>query len=209
MVFDFLSVVLMGCGSWVCLIVNSSYCRGGSQETLESNISDVIGDDFIELRILFDENRVEDSYAFLKFRNVEENSVKLRKVNAVKTVLDSYTNPRLIAGEEVEALFKKEEASDSLPGLIYGDVVKISEGYLGGLTGIVYGRDMDDLYRVCFKFHTRSFVDILPRDMLVYESNLFDELKFPVELCKINGKDVAVIPQDRIDQNALRACRLH
>jgi hypothetical protein len=198
----------MGDGSWLCIIVNSSYCRG-SCEALERSICGVVGEDFIELRVLPDENYVEDAYAFLKCHNFPEHVQNLRKVNAIRTVLDSYASPRYLMEEEVEGLFKKETPKGSDSILIYGDVVRITEGYLNGLTGIIYERDEEGLYRVCFKLHTRSFIDILPRSILDYESNLFDELKFPVLLYRIKDKDVAVIPQDKIDQNALRAGSLY
>jgi len=198
----------MGDGKWICLIVNSSYCRG-SHESLEKSICGVVGDDFIELKVLLDDNYVEDSYAFLKCSDFSKHVQNLRKVGAIRTVLDSYANPRYLTEEEVQGVFKKEVPKGSESILIYGDVVKVTDGYLNGLTGIIYERDEEDLYRVCFKLHTRSFIDILPRSILDYESNLFDELKFPVLLCRIKDKDVAVIPQNKIDQNALRAGRLY
>jgi transcription antitermination factor NusG len=166
---------------WICLLVNPSSFRRG-REVLESELNKIFGPDILGLRVVFGEERndVEEYYAFIRCRNYQQYISGLRNSSAIKGVLTTYDNPAYLSDADVSEFLSSIEQKDVPDNLSLGDVVKVKEGYLSGLTGIVMKSVSDSEYDVLFSFHTRKFHEKMQVSHLTLVDSIFDHLKSPV-----------------------------
>lgn len=166
---------------WICLLISPSFFRRGS-EVLESELEKIFGDDMTELRVVFgDEHKdVEEFYAFIRCRNYSDYVSGLMSSSAIKGVLATYENPVYLSDADVRAFIESIDEEDIPCNLSVGDVVKVKEGYLSGLTGLVTKDVGYQKYDVLFSFHTRKFNEEMPMSHLTLVDSIFSHLKVPV-----------------------------
>ena len=168
---------------WICLLVNPTFFRRG-RVILEAELGRVFGDDLLELRVVFgDEGSrkdVEEYYAFIRCQNYQNHLSGLMSSSAIKGVLTTYENPVFLSDADVNAFMDSIEEEAAPVNLSVGDVVKVREGYLSGLTGLVTEDQGSRSYQVMFRFHTRKFHEEMPISSLTLVESVFDHLKIPV-----------------------------
>lgn len=190
--------------SWICLLVNPMFYRKG-REVLEAELRAVFGDDLVEMKVVLDEPAPScEFYTFVRCSDYKSHVQALAQSSAVKGVLPSYENPAPLSDEEVAGFVESVETADEPPALRLGDVVRVADGYLENLTGIVLSGD-GDAYRVMFRFHTRRFTEVLNPSSLELDGNLFENLKFPVMPDKVRVP--VVEPAGRMGKEAATAFR--
>jgi hypothetical protein len=177
-------------GSWLCLAIDIQFIRmKGMLPLLQSEVHRIFGDDFLDM-VVIGEKLCEDhfemlaeNYIFVKCANYDEHIDELKRSKIVIGVLDNYDRPNFISEEEI-LTFQKRIERDKKYGVLYvGDVVKVREGYLKNLKGVVVKVINDNYYDVMFKLHTRTFSEEMTRKNLEFEKNIFDKIKIPVIEC--------------------------
>lgn len=171
---------------WICLLVNPKYYRRG-KEVIELELFKVFGDDLVELRVIIDDESTdaEEYYAFIRCRNYQEHLSKLMNCRVIKGVLSSYDSPTYLSHEDVKGFISSINEEEIPECLSVGDVVKVNEGYLSGLTGLVVKDKGSMIYEVKFKFHTREFEEEIPITHLTLVDSVFDHLKIPVPTAEL------------------------
>jgi transcription antitermination factor NusG len=166
---------------WICLLINPTYYRRG-KEVIESELLKIFGSNLIELRVIIDDDNqdAEEYYTFIRCRSYQEHVSQLMACRVVKSVLSTYENPVYLSHEDVKAFIESINEESIPDNLTVGDVVKVKEGYLSGLTGLVTRDRGSRVYDVMFKFHTRKFEEEIPITHLTLVDSIFDHLKMPV-----------------------------
>jgi len=166
---------------WICLIVNPTFYRRG-RAILENELNKVFGEDLLELRVVFGEEHkdVEEYYAFVRCSDYDQHLSSVMSSPAIKAVLSTYENPVYLSDADVNEFMESIEEEASPVNLSVGDMVKVKDGYLSGLTGFVTDDIGHRRYKVLFRFHTRKFQEEMAIGSLTLVDSLFGKLKFPV-----------------------------
>jgi len=166
-------------GGWICLVLSSSFAKK-DDSVVRAQMGDVFGDDFQEL-LIPDDGADEDmgSYCFVRCGDYASHINSVATCAGIVGVLPSIEDPAILPDEEVEK-FVQGPDPEPIPGLSFGDVVVVLDGYLSDLQGIVTGITSDGRYQVWFKMNTRSFCGLIYRHDLDHVSNMFSKLRVPV-----------------------------
>jgi transcription antitermination factor NusG len=180
-VYDSLNNIQVVVMDWICLLVNPNFYRRG-KVMLQAEMNKIFGPDMLELRVVFGEEHkdVEEFYAFVRCTNYHDHVSALMGSSAIKSVLSTYDNPVYLSDAEVKEFIESIEYEDVPDNLAVGDVVKVKEGYLSGLTGLVTKARESHTYQVTFRFHTRKFHEEMPISHLTLVESIFSHLKVPV-----------------------------
>lgn len=166
---------------WVCLSLNQNAIREGDLlERIKREMQSIFKNDLHEMVVMCDKLSKEifemnvENYLFVKVANYFDHLKELKDNTLIFGVLDTYESPAYIPEEEVSKFRDSMKHKFNVDDLKLGDVVTIKEGYLKNLKGVVMHLLKNGRYKVLFKFHTYSFVEIMYRKNLVYLSNIFD-----------------------------------
>jgi hypothetical protein len=164
---------------WICLVVSGF--QAAKKTAFEGEVSSLFGADFKEMRLVAGDNIpfAEDVYCLVQCSNYTSHVQDLIASPVIRNVLTSYEDPFYLSDHDVED-FCLSLHPERLVVFDFGDIIRVTTGYLSGLTGIVLGCESDSHYRVTFRFHTRSFVEVLKGECLELLDNVFEHLKFPV-----------------------------
>lgn len=172
----------------MCLNINIKQIRKAtSVESVRRHLAGLFGDDLIDFVVVGDwisDDSVEscgDSYVFIKTCNYHSHVKALRASRMVSGVLDSYDAPIYVDEQDV-VVFREKMAVERMDPLTFhfGDVVKVREGYLKGLHGVVCDPTTHKTCNVLFKFFTRSILQKLSVKNIELKGSVFDHIKFPV-----------------------------
>jgi len=166
---------------WVCLIINPTYYRRG-KSLLDAELRKIFSDDLDEIRVVFGEEKkdVEEYYAFVRCSNYDNHVIEVRRSSAIRSVLPSYDAPAYLSDAEVNEFMSSIEEKNVSEYLLVGDVVKVKNGYLSGLTGLVIGESGSRDYDILFRFHTRKFEERISITNLSRTESIFENIKVPV-----------------------------
>ncbi len=112
-----------------------------------------------------------DWYLFIKDPDWEKHIVELKKIRWVVSVVSDGDKPYIFSNQEVQSFVgdiktKLEDGDEFSPG----DAVKVKNGYLSGLYGIVESI-RGKRARVFFSFHIRGFTESLKKSDLEFVKN--------------------------------------
>jgi hypothetical protein len=139
-------------------------------------MQNVFGNDLEQVRIVGEgSSEDEDSYVLVKCRNYHDHSEALRASKRVSKVLESFDNPTFLSEKDVDGFFEKPVKHDRKE-FERGDVVVVNRGYLSQLTGIVVSKKSRNRYGVFFRFHMRSFCEVIPASWMEFRFNFFNGL---------------------------------
>lgn len=161
--------------SWTCLLVTGKRDPAVIKTELES----VFASDFNDFFVIMDGNGGEDRYAFLDCDNYQGYVSDLRALTSVVAVLPSYDSPEFVPESEVDS-FRQQVKERESRKYVHGDIVIVKRGYLKGLTGVVMRPVICGIYKVAFRFFTRSMSCAIHGQSLDFVENLFDTVRFPV-----------------------------
>jgi transcription antitermination factor NusG len=170
-------------GNWICILLNHQYSKKESLDIVRKEMDKVFGEDNLGVEIA--KSGTCDSegfgyYAFVNCLNYENHVSGLRRSRVIYDVLPSYKSPHFLSEEEVLS-FKDSAENEGRPEeLFYGDLVKIEDGYLKNLYGIVKSKNDDGTYKVFFKLYTMKFDEDLSPRVLDLQRNIFDKVRVPV-----------------------------
>lgn len=177
-------------GGWVCANVDSKQIRrNNAVELIRSDLKKIFGSSLEEVVIAgakLDDNSFESSvenYIFIKTKDYYKGVQGLRASRIISSVLSDYSNPSFISEEEVRVFAEGSLLSDE-KDFEYADVVKVKEGTLKDLKGIVLKKKEGEIYEVFFRMCTRQFTENLHRDNLLFDTNIIDRLRIPLD-CSI------------------------
>ena len=160
----------MKTAKWICLLINRKLVR--KKDTfvhIKEILTSFLKDDLVSVYMpqeLYDDYNLTlsaDNYVLVKCKKYESHIEDFKNCSVVVNVLSDVNNPVFLSDSEVEN-FKKGFKSTSVK-FLKGSVVKIKEGYLSGLYGIVVGSNADKC-KVFFKLFSIQFIEELPKSNL-------------------------------------------
>ena len=175
---------------WYCFLMDGHKTRGKNdlEVVIRREMEDIFGQDLVDICIIGERVTSEsfevqsESYFFVCCSNYSNHVKRIKKSTIISFVLPSIEDPDPVSDSEIAKFahavhIKKEERQL----LYFGDVVKIKEGYLEGLHGVVLNRmKKKDKYEVYFSLFTRDFTEKLLRNNLVSSGSIFQHLRCPV-----------------------------
>lgn len=168
-------------GEWICLMVDGTF-RHGDREAVDREIASIFGQDLIDARTVCNEEMsgsTGEYYLFLKCGNYDDHLERLKKSAVVVSVIPSYENPHRFNDNEVDEFAGSVEEPKKPGELDEGDMVRVTEGYLKNLYGVVERKSRSGIYKVVFSFHLRRFSDILSVSCLQFVANILRREKAP------------------------------
>lgn len=176
----------MSDGKWVCLSLDPKHVRRlGDLDELKQEIGDCFGSDCLDVVIMGDQfaefcvELAAENYIFVRCSDYFSHVPALKACRVIKGVLDSYDSPSFVSPDEVDEFQETVEAKGQTGELLMGDVVRVREGRLKNLQGVVVSMS-GTRYVVFFKLFTRRFTERISKKNLVRMGSIFDTFKFPV-----------------------------
>lgn len=181
----------MSDGQWVCLSLDPKHVRRlGDLDELKRQVGACFGSDCLDVVIMGDQlaefcvELATENYVFVRCRDYFNHASTLKSCKLIRGVLDSYNSPSFVSNDEMSVFRDTVEAHEQTGDLLVGDVVRIREGKLKNLQGVIVATS-DSHYVVFFKLFTRRFSERIFKKNLVWMGSIFDMFKFPVvELLK-------------------------
>jgi hypothetical protein len=162
---------------WVCLLVNHNFLRRRGS-SVEQEMRSAFEGDFIDFAMTFDGS--EETYAFVKCSDYHRHVTRLRHSPAIKTVLASFDSPCFVSESEVRDFIESANPPVRSGEFRVGDVVRVVNGCLANLAGLVVKEMGKNCYLVAFRFHIRRFRQrILAKDLTLV-GNIFKMVRSPV-----------------------------
>jgi len=179
-------------GPWICLVVSSLF-QGGNKKALAAELCRVFGDDLDELRVVCDDQMEASGeyYSFIKCSNYHEHLDDVIASHAVASVVLSYEQPSYLSDAEVDEFVASVNVTKAARVFCMGDMVKVTEGVMSGLNGIVVD-PAADVCHVAFRIYTRRFTEEISVTSLEYVDNVFLHMKFPVTEDRLTEKRLPV-----------------
>lgn len=167
-------------GPWICLIVNSLF-HNGDKKVLAGELCRVFGDDLEEVRIVCDDQMEASGeyYTFVKCSDYHKHLDEVIASYAIVNTVLTYENPSFLSDAEVEEFVTSVTLTEVPRIFCMGDIVKVTEGEMAGLEGIVLEPSQNKCI-VLFRLFTRKFTKKIFVTSLVYVDNVFSHIKFPV-----------------------------
>ncbi len=168
--------------SWVCLSVNThGIKKDGSLEKLKEDIKRAFDGDFLDFVAVGDwysdaSAEISDNYAFVKCNDYFAHVKKIRECRVIAGVLDSYDNPIFSSEQEISS-FRKNLSERPVYDYCCGDFVKIKDGYLKDLFGLICGKHGKNNYKVMFRFYTKKFTKPISPQNMIFISNISHKKK--------------------------------
>jgi len=169
--------------NWYCFIFDRKRVRGlGSlEELLRKTAEEIFGEDFYDICVIGDKITEEtfethaESYFFVRCSNYHNHSQEVKRSSVITLVLPSTDNPDIVSNADID-LFKEtsNEKFRNDQKFMSGDIVRVKDGYLQNLTGIVLEENKDGSYAVFFRLYTRQFVEKIKDKNIVFVGRLFD-----------------------------------
>jgi len=174
---------------WVCLVVG-----GSDHDRMVAEVTRIFGDDLVEVRVVTPLDDSSESYCLVRCRDYLPHVGELMSSSVVRAALPSYERPQPLTDEEVEEFcLSMEPKASKRP--CRGDLVRVLDGYLSGLFGIVAGPGKGDGWRVLFRFHVKDFEEELMPLQLEILDNVFRSLKMPVTSDTVDERGMRVMAQ--------------
>ena len=169
--------------NWYCFIFDRKKVRGlGSlEEFLRKTAEEIFGEDFYDICVIGDKITDEtfethaESYFFVRCSNYQNHSQDVKRSSVVTLVLPSTDNPDKVSDADIN-LFRNtsNEKFRNDKKFMSGDIIRVKEGYLQNLTGIVLEENKDGSYAVFFRLYTRQFVEKIKSKNIVFVGRLYD-----------------------------------
>lgn len=192
---------------WVCLTAAFDSKSSEPKALLEREVRVIFGEDLRSVVVVLDQRRQmfgDHCFVFVECRNYAAHVEQLRQSRAIVAVVPEYDNPSFVPPHEV-AQFDRSVRLRGRPARLYaGDIVTVTSGYLSDLKGIVLREASPTSYYVIFRFHVRSFVEIISADALEHDGNVFDHVRVPVVFYGIQSPDNCTL-SGLVDPEALNA----
>jgi len=196
-------------GKWICILLNHQYSKKESLGIVRKEMDKIFGEDGLGMEIAKSGTCDAEGfgyYAFVNCLNYENHVAGLRRSRVIYDVLPSYKNPHFLSEEEVLSFKDSAENEGKPKELFYGDLVKVEEGYLKNLYGIVKSKNDDNTYKVFFKLYTMKFDEDLSPKVLDLQRNIFDKVRVPVVDYHENvGKIMKICSGETIDDKMYRS----
>jgi hypothetical protein len=141
-------------------------------------MQNAFGDDFVDFVMTFDGS--EETYAFVKCLNYHRHIDRLKHSPAIKTVLASFDSPCFVSETEVRDFISSANPPVRSCEFRAGDVVRVVNGALSNLVGLVVEDAGKNRYLVSFSFHIRRFRQRIPAKDLTFIGNIFRVVRSPV-----------------------------
>lgn len=178
-------------GEWYCALLNNKALRGVKDVRKHVNLSfkSIFGKDLCDVCVpgeqltdkLFELES--ENYVFFCCKNYTKHCVNVKKHSLIRLVLPETNHPEAIDKEEIESFTSSiMEVHSSEVNL--GDEVKVREGYLKNLYGVVLEELEGDRYRVAFYLHTRIVEEEMRKNNLVSVGTIFKHFRKQVILRK-------------------------
>ena len=176
---------------WIALMVSSSF-RHGDRDVMVGELRSIFGNDLAEIKFVDDEAMISSGeyYCFVRISEYNTHMDSLIGSAAVCRVVPAYDCPHEFTEDEIEAFGSSAKKSEIRGEFETGDMVKIKDGELKGLYGIIFEALGEDRYSVAFKMYTRGFEEVVEARSMEFVDNVFKHLKFPVTVDKIRSGDV-------------------
>jgi len=174
---------------WVCLVLG-----GRDRDRMIAEVGRVFGDDLVEVRAVAPPDDSSDSYCFVKCSSYLPHVGELVSSPMVRAALPSYEHPQPLTDDEVNefcASLEPQAAAD----LSRGDLVKVRDGYLSGLFGIVLGPAGAGRWSVLFRFHIRDFEEKLAPCQVEVLDNVFRRLRTPVTSAMVDSRGMRIMAE--------------
>jgi len=134
--------------------------------------------DFVDFSMAFDGS--EETYAFVKCHNYHSHVDRLKHSPAIKTVLASFDSPCFLSDLEVKDFITSAKPTVESGVFKTGDVVRVKNGFLSNLVGLVIKAVGKRRYSVAFNFHIRRFRQRISAKDLILVGNVFRVVRSPV-----------------------------
>ncbi len=175
---------------WYCFLLDGKHLKGVSdlEYFLTEEMKRVFKKDFYGIKLIGERTTEDDfglnteSYFFVCCNNYQKNIEAIRRCKIISLVLPNIDNPEIVSLESIKK-FEKSACiinTDDEIEIDICDIVKVRDGYLKDLSGIVI-RLVDHNYcDVFFRLYTRLFEERLMRKNLIVQNTVFNYIKFPV-----------------------------
>lgn len=169
---------------WVSFFADVKFLSRCGFSTIHDELREVFGKDMQDI-FFMDTNEEEtkeeqtNSYVLVKCKNYFKYVKQLKKCKYIVSAIETFDNPYFIPEEEVLVFRKnieKQENSYIPQKLISGDIVKVKDGCLKGMFGLVLKYYKSNKALVFFKFHSLSFQERYEEKRLVLCGNFIDKL---------------------------------
>jgi hypothetical protein len=157
---------------WLCISVGVSLYHG-NRDAVERKLRDIFGKDLREVRFVCNDVMWSSGeyFIFVLCSNYESHISSLKRESAYLKVVPSVDRPSWISPEEVNKFTRSVKAEDSSV-LGKGDIVRVKNGHLKNLFGIVLKKSPRNRYSTLFRLCTRKILASLHENNLQKVGNI-------------------------------------
>jgi hypothetical protein len=159
------------------LLVNHNFLRRRGS-SVEQEMRSAFEADFVDFAMMFDGS--EETYAFVKCHDYHSHVNRLKHSPAIKLVLSSFDSPSFLSDLEVRDFVASASPKVETGEFRTGDVVRVKNGFLSNLVGLVIKAVGKKRYSVAFNFHIRRFRQCISAKDLTLVDNVFRVVRSPV-----------------------------